>query len=219
MSLKKPLLLGTTLIVSSLLLSACIPGLTKKSDTTTQSETKSVEGSTAQQMLAGLQSGQSLKCNVTNTTDNQTFTYYLKDKKFRMDGTTTVDGQAQTTHAINDSIYVYTWTDSQNQGVKMKVPTAEELAQQADQYKDYLDKNPDLTDADVVKQYEDSGYTIKCDPAGVDDGLFVPPTTVQFQDLSAMMENATKLMKDAPAGQMTPEQLEAYKNAMDKKPE
>ncbi|HEX7017847.1 MAG TPA: hypothetical protein VF209_02990 [Patescibacteria group bacterium] len=204
----KNTLLVTSLIVSSFALSACIPGLSKSPE----EQAARQQESEAKEMMAAMESGQSLKCSVTNSQTGDTGEYYIKGEKMRMSNTATIDGQTQTSHMINDGEFVYTWTDEPAQGVKMKMPTEEEMKAQEAEYEEYLGDTPDFSDEESIKEYEDSGYTIDCDPTDVLDSQFVPPSHIQFQDMSAMMEAAAKMAPEG--GEMTAEQQQAYEEMM-----
>ncbi|MBP9782096.1 hypothetical protein KBC89_05590, partial [Candidatus Woesebacteria bacterium] len=58
------------------------------------------------------------------------------------------------------------------------------------------------------------GYSIQCDQKNITDDAFIPPATVQFQDLSLMMESAKQLQEKIASGsgeaspELTQEQIE-----------
>lgn len=213
MKITRTPLLALTVLISSVLLSACIPGLNRNQQTPADQSARQQE-SEAKQMMAAIESGQSLKCVMTSTKDGQTVEYFLKGKKMNVNSSALVEGKTQVSHMINDGEYFYTWTDEPAQGMKIKMPSEEEMKAQEEKYEEYLGDTPDFTDEEEIKEYEESGYTIDCDPISVPDSQFIPPTNIQFQDTSAMMEAATKIAPQDGAEGMTPEQKAAYEQMM-----
>lgn len=211
----KKLLVPVTLITFSLALAACKPkpATDTLADLPTQEQTQQEVVSEANQIANAMQSGQSLKCTVTHNTDGSVMNYAVKGKLFKVDGMAvpvTSAGDAQEVgHAINDGTYLYSWSTPSNKGFKMTIPSEEELKAEAEKYQDMA---PDFSRPEVMEEYEND-YTIQCDPATLTEADFTPPSDVQFQDISAMMENAKTQMEQAQQG-MTPEQKQMMEDAL-----
>lgn len=213
----KKLLLPATIITFSLVLAACKPK--PATDTLAvppiQEQTQQEVVGEANQIANAMQSGQSLKCTITHKTDGSVMTYVVKGKQFRMDGApvpvTSAGDANEVGHAISDGTLLYSWSTPSNKGFKMTIPTEEELKAQADQYKNMA---PDFSKPEVVEEYEND-YTIQCDSAVLTNADFTPPTDVEFQDLSAMMDDAKNQMEKAQQG-LTPEQKQQMEEALKK---
>ena len=63
--------------------------------------------------------------------------------------------------------------------------------------KEMADKLPDFTDETTVQEYEDQGYRVNCQKRNVADSEFTPPSNIQFQDYSALMQDAQKMGQNA----------------------
>lgn len=211
----KTILTLATVVTTSLILGGCtLPSFLSRSNdssatTAPTSETSTEAETAAAQIAQAMEKGSSLHCTAVNTDTNGSYDFYVKGKQFRMDGKMTTDSKVETYHAINDSEYLYSWNDSESKGVKMAIPSEEELKAQAEQYKEYLNTMPDLSNAQSVEEYENQGYSIDCQPAVIDDAQFVAPTTVEFQDMSSMMEQVKQAMPS-----LTPEQQRQMQDAM-----
>lgn len=176
-----------TLVASlAIVLSGCsFPGMTTTQETSMMtSDDTTVAGN---QIAAAMMSGGSLKCEVTNATTGDSFTYTIKGEKIRASimtsDTTQPDG-----NMINDTEYIYVWNNDENTGVKMRALTQAEMQDAAAQAP--TTSIPDFSSDEVQQQYQDQGYTMTCQEALVTDADFIPPATVTFQDMSAMMDAA-----------------------------
>ena len=78
---------------------------------------------------------------------------------------------------INDGEYSYVWDDTTKTG--MKVEMTAELKKMGE---DLSANNPQVAEMNKKTNY-------RCKPWVVDTSIFIPPTDVQFSDLSKMMEN------------------------------
>jgi hypothetical protein len=114
----------------------------------------------------------SWKCDVTTTIEEapSTGTALISDGKIRADFTSVVKGQSFVSHMIHADGYVYTWTDSYPQGMKMKIPegSAEEPSMpQGFEYNSQVDYD--------------------CSPWMADVSVFTAPSSVSFMELDASM--------------------------------
>mgnify|MGYP001562413527 CR=1 FL=1 len=113
-------------------------------------------------------SGTAAKCVMK--AEGSTVTMYINGQNQRMD-MMGPNGEAST---INDGTWMYVWSGAS--GVKMSLETIKQLSGDAGQ--NYQ------TPEDVASTSVD----IKCSPAVVAGSMFLPPANVQFQDMSAMMQ-------------------------------
>lgn len=180
------------LVASALFLTGC--NLLQPKDTTLETTADAspqpVESNTtSQELMAAFQRGASLSCSMTNSTDGAKVTFVTKDKKHKTTSTA-VETPDALSYTINDGEYMYIWTSNQTTGFKTRIPTAEEIAANQTQLETFKNQIPDFTDTTVQQEYANKGYSFDCQPTTISDSEFVPPTTVQFQDMSVMMEKA-----------------------------
>src|SRR3990167_280491 len=103
---------------------------------------------------------------------------YLSGKKMRGEFSLTQnDGKIMKSHVIRDDVYGYTWLDGQKQGTKIKIETSEEITKDQEDEKDGELFALDNKDVDY-----------DCKPWIVNKSMFTPPSDVQFQDISAQVE-------------------------------
>lgn len=144
------------------------------------------EGSSDSQSISGtlrdlLARNLPMECSFTRTDEAGTTsgTVYLSGKKMRGDfEMTQSDGAQVSSSVIRDGEYGYTWTSQQPQGMKMKldesdVVTEDEESSEKKQEPFALDK-------------EDVDYT--CKPWRADNSMFVPPSNIEFVDISKQVE-------------------------------
>ncbi|MBP9781686.1 hypothetical protein KBC89_03455, partial [Candidatus Woesebacteria bacterium] len=144
-----------------------------------------------QKVADAMASGKSVECVMTNTKEGTNFTYQVKGKKVRSFGQITPESSSSG-NMISDGDYLYMWSDDGQPGTKFKIPTEAEVAEMTEKPKDLL---PDLSDEAKQQEFVDMGYSIQCDQKNITDDAFIPPATVQFQDLSLMMESAKQLQE------------------------
>lgn len=204
--MKKPLyIVGAVVIVA---LAAFFFLRRPSSLTTPNNQSSSDMMGEAMQFAKAVESGEPTVCTLTK--DESSLQYFLKDGRVRADITSVSQdedtGESSTTvsHMINDTVYVYTWSEDMSQGAKMKVPTEEEMKAMQDQAQDYQDSNPSFASEEDYQAYQSQGYTIDCRGTSVGDSEFTPPSNVEFRDLSAMMESVPSPNAD---GQMDMEEL------------
>jgi hypothetical protein len=110
-----------------------------------------------------------------NMTDG---TVYLSGKKMRGDFSFTQNGgKIMNSHVIRDDVYGYTWLDGQKQGTKIKIETSDEITKDDEDEKD-----------GKLFALDDKEVDYDCKPWNVDSSMLIPPTDVEFQDISAQVE-------------------------------
>lgn len=122
-------------------------------------------------MQEAISKGLPIKC--ISEQAGQTATVYFKDGLMRMD-TTPVGA-----HAIYTKDTIYSWMNKQ--GTMMKLADVERMAQK------YGSKVQ--TKDDVVMQNTNA----KCTQEAIDDKMFVPPSDVEFQDMTEMLKQVEQM--------------------------
>jgi len=114
--------------------------------------------------------GQSMKCTWKQDEDNFA-TSYIKDSKIRTEVT-----QAGTKmHSIMADDCNYSWEEGKTQGLKICFEPEEE-EEEAEEV------------APEEATVETPDYEYNCSPAVVSDSMFNPPTSINFMDMSQMMQ-------------------------------
>ncbi|MEN8253588.1 MAG: hypothetical protein ABFQ62_04405 [Patescibacteria group bacterium] len=213
--LKKYALLGVFLL-PIILFSACLPG--QKSETQTQKQAENE----MKEMARIMESGGSGYCELTDEKGNK-LEYWFKNKKMKTKGMgfgqTIEDDEMQIGYMINDSEWMYTWAENQVEGVKIKMPTEEELKDMEQNAKEMAEKFPDFSSEDTADAYEEMGYKINCKKKNVSDSEFIPPSNIKFQNMSEMMEASMqmgeKMMTDFDQADL--EEMQKMAEEMEKK--
>jgi len=148
----------------------------------------------------------SLKCTFADKTDNSSGTVYIGVGKMRGDFQSTNNGTTSQTHMINDSKYVYMWTDGQKDGYKMSLDT---IKHQAAQENANTGNSPsdNQTPSQAVNMNQKADYS--CGGWSVDSSLFTVPTDVSFVDYSSMMQRAMKGVTPPTGAGMTKNQQQS----------
>lgn len=130
--------------------------------------------------------GRDVMCTFSG--DGNTGTFYIDTGSQRMRGdfTTTTDSGSVDGHIINDSEYVYTWTDGEPQGVQLAVPEG----------------NPALSSTapdNVPPAYQElnQDYEYDCDTWSVDESKFTLPSGIDFLNVG---EQFQQMQAEIPAG-------------------
>lgn len=199
--MKKPILLAG-LVLGSLFIAGC----------NSKTPTDTTEGSSTSDKLKAwtdaVKIGGGVTCSTTNTKTNTQSTYVAKGKKLHMKGLAMGDqGTAEAGEMISDGEFLYTWDTEKKEGIKMAIPSEEELSKNPG-----APKAPDFTSEDTIKNLEADGYKIDCNPGIISDAEFVPPTDVKFQDFSAMMDDVLKQTQEDK--NLDEEQKKAIEDAM-----
>ncbi len=186
--MKKKVLAVTAL---SFVLAGCVPLKQSRESTPVPAAQDQSLGQTKMEfaeVAAAIKLGKAARCVMQNTTLNQSIEYVIKGKKMRMHASSTTANMPASS-MISDGEFLYTWTEKDKKGMKIKVPTQEEGKQIAED----AQKLPDLSQESEKKRYENLGYTIDCSIATAEDTEFIPPPDVTFTDLSGMMDMAKKM--------------------------
>lgn len=163
-----------------------------------------------QKIAQAMASGESVECVMFNSQKGTSFTYQVKGKMIRTFGQLNPESTSSG-NMISDGTYLYIWSDDDQAGTKMKIPTETEVAETSEK----SEALPDLSSEAKQQEFIDLGYSIQCDQKNLSDDIFTPPTTVSFQDLSSMMESANQLQAKMASGagesapELTQEQIEA----------
>lgn len=129
--------------------------------------------------------GKVMKCTyqMANNNEQTEVATYVNGKQFLT--TQTVAGK--TNHALSDGTTMYTWTEGQNQGMKIDLTCAQDLAKSVPQGQ----AAPDPTG----EKSFDQAANVSCEPAS--DVDFSVPQGVNFADQCAMLKNVMKNIPSA----------------------
>jgi len=138
------------------------------------SDTRGSTELTSLKDLLALNKNQKCTFSVTDNGTTSNGTFYVSGGKYRGDFTSTVDGKTQTSHMMMQDGTNYVWMDGTNAGFKMKLDDTASANTGAAQS---IDPNKDLN--------------YNCENWSVDSSMFKLPSTVQFQDIGAMMPSSS----------------------------
>lgn len=184
--------LGMLLVVTSLLLTACIPTLntqqqpsntTETQPDTSQKDSQQVSGS----LLDMLNLNKNMQCSYSDKdAENKTsFTaqMYLAGNKVRSNVEyTDKDNKTTESSMIGDGEWLYIWTNASNNGTKMKIDAMEETLKDVKQ--DVNEQSNKNADVNQVKEK----YDYSCDSWNPDMSMFAVPSTIAFIDLQETMD-------------------------------
>ncbi|MGB4076152.1 MAG: hypothetical protein WBK28_00410 [Minisyncoccia bacterium] len=111
-------------------------------------------------------------CSIQTTIENAASegTTYIADGKIRADFTSSINGAIMTSHMIQADGYIYTWSDSLPQGMKLPIPSS---------------NDPAVSEAVAFDYSQQVDYD--CAPWVKDDAKFAPPAEVSFMDPGKFM--------------------------------
>lgn len=183
--MSKAVITTAIIITSAFLLGGCLP---QKE----QSQSTSDQVSESQKFAEAIKSGKPTLCTITK--DGDTMEYLIKGKKFKMSAKTTIkneetgkETQSQS-FMINDSVYMYTWGSDQSQGIKMRIPTEDEVVEMTEEAEKYQSSVPDFEDESSYESFAEDGYTINCQESNIPDSDFLIPQDINFIDPTEMMQ-------------------------------
>lgn len=161
-----------------------------------------------QELGAAMQAGEPMRCVMTDA-EGVRVEYDVMGEKMRMAG---IQMGEKTGYMINDGEYVYTWEEGGTEGMKIRIPTEEEIQETAEAAEEYAQDIPDFYSEGEMAEYEDMGYSIECNPTELNDDSFVPPAEVNFTDPTVMMQEAADEMD---ISELDPELQQQIKDAME----
>jgi hypothetical protein len=124
--------------------------------------------------LLGLGSNQ--QCSFKDTETISEGVMYIAGERVRGDFTTEFEEKRIGSHMISDGENVYIWVDNEAQGFKMPLSSLDDLSDENGVF------DRDTYDIDKEVDYECRGWV-------VDETKFSLPSGVNFQDISAIMNN------------------------------
>lgn len=139
------------------------------------------------------------RCTFTDTETGNNGTMYIGGGKMRGDFTSQIDNRTTTSHMISEGENAFVWMDDQKSGYKVSMQSMEGLNAKTNT------NAPQAVDVNKQMNY-------RCSPWSADTSMFVPPTNIQFQDMSAMMGNTGTMMQGEGSktnGGAIPDQMEA----------
>lgn len=201
--MKKALLLAT----ASLVLAGCGPQKTaNQPESAPVAQTEQQTAMEFGEIAAAIKAGQSARCEMKKTDNSITMEYMIKGKKMKMITLSATDTK-KAGNMISDGEFMYTWSQSDTKGIKMKVPTPEELEEMKNGVQN-SPQMPDLSSETEKQKLENMGYTVDCKVADVADSEFIPPATVTFTDISVSMDKLKNITR-ADSQQLNKEEQDA----------
>ena len=149
------------------------------------------QGSALKSLKDLMMMGQDQMCTFESTDENGSNkgSSYISGEKVRTDFSgTDPDGKAYSGSMISDGTYMYSWSTASPQGMKIKI--TEETNKAVEDVKQDAQANPN--------QYIDPNDKVdyKCQGWRVDQGMFTPPSDIEFVDYSQLMEQTQEQTQD-----------------------
>ncbi|MFV1917070.1 MAG: hypothetical protein ACC618_01080 [Patescibacteria group bacterium] len=157
----------------------------------TQTQTVTKDDATGEESFLGtvtdlLKLGKNFECNFDTTDEAGNVTrgtVYVASNRMRgRFNISQPDGTTLAGNTIQDGEYGYTWLEGQNLGTKLKLEKPEG---------DSVEK-----DSDTSTNFADDQIGYNCKAWRVDSSMFVPPSDVDFQDLSASIQQIEEVTQE-----------------------
>lgn len=91
------------------------------------------------------------------------------------------EGSTAKGQLIADGVNFYSWDPVSKKGIKMQAPAGKAPTETDSRSNPF----PTIQSSDDLKKYMDDGYTVDCTNVTLSDSDFVPPTDVEFIDMTA----------------------------------
>lgn len=154
--------------------------------------------------------GKSVQC--TYTTEAGEVTTWVKGNKVRVEGLG-MGATEKDTHKggmINDGEWIYIWGGEEKKGVKYQISALEQKEWEEDVEK--------LKDPQKWATETEEKYKVNCHQVIVSDSQFVPPSDVEFQNLTEMFEKMKEIQESFPSPSpdqgLTEEQMKQLQDLM-----
>ena len=148
-----------------------------------------------EKLAMAIKNGEALRCVFSND-DGTQVEYQVKGEKMKMAGMGVVE-QEKNGYLIKDGEYLYFWQEGATQGMKNKLPSQEEIEETSKKMENFSYDTPDFSSEESIRSYEEgTGTTVHCNPQSIDDNEFVPPSDIEFIDLSAQMQETFSKMDE-----------------------
>jgi hypothetical protein len=142
----------------------------------TASEQTQPANSVSGSILSLLSGGKTVYCTIAYPDNKGTGKIYVSDKKFAGEfSIKDANGKEITSNTVSDGTYVYVWSSMMTNGVRMKLEDIKGTAQNV-QSAQSVDLNQNVN--------------LKCSPWTVDNSKFTAPTSIKFQDVSDLLQQA-----------------------------
>lgn len=175
--MKNKIFIFTSLLLTSILLTGCNKKIVPTTGTTIDSPETSQEESITSNLFDLIKEGKTIKCSFSMSDENGTnsgTTYVSGSKLSSVFKIKPNEGAEIESNTIMDGDWVYIWSTNMPQGTKMKV--SEIPSQDADNT--------------TKQQFEtlNNPFAYKCSPWTADNTKFIPPSEIQFVDLTETMK-------------------------------
>lgn len=225
---KHRLFLPVILISASVLFSACahqgLFGPAENQQDTTEQTSESETNNPLEQITQALQTGQAMRCEVTDPNSQYQAEYLVNNGQFKV---TSTDPETQmTSHVLTKDNASYIWVDGENTGYMYSFdPEETELSDTLEQYRQQAANIGEET-SDDPDMGNMNDYQIDCTGASFTQGEFELPSNVEFinpaeimqQPFDGAADDSTESGQSEGAGgnnQMTPEQQQSYQEMIE----
>lgn len=162
---------------------------------------QTTEGSNGSGVASGMakwlemaKAGKGIRCTVTNKENNNTTEVYIKGKKMKVMGYDMDEGTKKYSYMINDGVNVYIWAKDEKQGIKVVLPTEEEVKKMTEEAEKIQAENQQYSQDQLLNKYESDQVKNDCREEAVSDSEFIPPTNIEFIDPQQMMKDVQNQM-------------------------
>ncbi len=172
------------LVASIVLLSACkkAPMPTSNESAPTSAE---IDAQAEMSVIAkAMESGQPVSCSIEKEDGTSSMKYAMKGKKIKVTGIAAMESATDGV-VLSDGEYLYSWDPATKKGIKMQARAMDATPAPGDTQEKQF---PTIQSPEDVEQYQNDGYNVNCEVTTVPDSEFVPPTDVEFTDLSAALK-------------------------------
>jgi hypothetical protein len=186
--MKKNLSVLSIFFVGILFLSGCV-GEKNAVVNEGQENTKTAEKNVTDNIKDAVMS-QKQKCTLTQNGDVVSV-IYIDGERVRMDGQggfiPQEGAQGSQGSMINDGAWVYMWDDVEKKGFKTPVEEDDVMEEDIDVDVE-MEESGEYSVEELIAQSQEENVEYSCEKWKVDEAVFIPPTDVEFVDLSQMMQ-------------------------------
>lgn len=118
-------------------------------------------------------------------------TVYVSGEKFLQESDYSQNGQAVKSFVMSDGDWMYTWSDNNKEGTKMKLEDLE--GEDGETVEDEVADTEEEAYQNQEKLNED--YDFECNNWNKDNSKFIPPSDVNFQDMTQTMNQMQEQVK------------------------
>lgn len=130
--------------------------------------------------LMGL--GLTQECKFTDSVSGSQGVVHTQGNKIHGQFTINLESQTMVSNMLSDGENIYIWSEGQPQGMKMAISSMDDFSDAPEDQKGSVDLNQQVD--------------YSCGVWVVDPSVFEIPTNIEFQDLSALMQETQQMMEE-----------------------